>query len=506
MKRQNAELFIGIVARIGVDVGLVTRTLERVLSGFGYDTKEIKITDALAEIPSLASLPTIPIEERYKSRIQACNELRSKSGQADVMARLAVAGIKSARGAVDVDNPIVQRTAYIMNQLKRPEEGEFFRTLYGEHYVQVSCHETKDGRTRTLAERIAHSHAENPRPDAWEAAAADLMQTDESEERNLHGQRVRDAFPKSDVIVDAADRATVENQIGRFLRGLFGDPRVTPTREEYGMRLAETAALRSSDLSRQVGAAIMNAHSEIQALGCNEVPRSGGGTYWDSDPDDAREFQRGRDSNDERKREVLLDLAMRLRDIGIIGEHYSDNAKLASDLLNRQDDIVRESQIMDSLEYGRTIHAEMNAITDAARGGRSVRGGILYCNTFPCHNCAKHIVASGISEVVYSRPYPKSYARELFSDSIAIDSDCQDGRVQFRQFIGILGPIYDRIFSKGKWKSKDGTVPEFDARAASFVSQSPVPQYLKTEQVVVDGLRSTLIDAGFLADEKPPEA
>jgi cytidine deaminase len=251
------------------------------------------------------------------------------------------------------------------------------------------------------------------------------------------------------------------------------------------MQLANTAALRSSDLSRQVGAAIMNEHAEVQSLGCNEVPRTGGGTYWEESGNDAREFQLGEDSNDKLKREMLVDIANRMRDAGLIGDAYkNDDEALREALLNRDDEIIEGAQFLDSLEYGRTVHAEMNAITDAARNGHAVRGCVLYANTFPCHNCAKHIVAAGIAEVIYLRPYPKSYTGELFKDSITIDpSGSSEGTVPFRQFIGITGPIYERLFSKRRWKRGDGKVPPFNKREAPFIRRNPVPSYLEAEAV-----------------------
>jgi hypothetical protein len=48
------------------------------------------------------------------------------------------------------------------------------------------------------------------------------------------------------------------------------------------------------------------------------------------------------------------------------------------------------SSVMDLTEYGRIVHAEMCAICDAARVGRSVNGATLYCTTFPCHNCVRY--------------------------------------------------------------------------------------------------------------------
>jgi dCMP deaminase len=52
-----------------------------------------------------------------------------------------------------------------------------------------------------------------------------------------------------------------------------------------------------------------------------------------------------------------------------------------------------------------TVHAEQNAIADAARRGSSVEGCIAYVTHFPCINCAKILAASGIAEIRYRRDY-----------------------------------------------------------------------------------------------------
>lgn len=53
----------------------------------------------------------------------------------------------------------------------------------------------------------------------------------------------------------------------------------------------------------------------------------------------------------------------------------------------------------------RTIHAEQNAIAQAARFGIALQGATLYCTMLPCYNCAKLIVATGISEVISRNNY-----------------------------------------------------------------------------------------------------
>lgn len=53
----------------------------------------------------------------------------------------------------------------------------------------------------------------------------------------------------------------------------------------------------------------------------------------------------------------------------------------------------------------RTIHAEQNAITQAARNGISINGGTLYCHMTPCYTCAKMIINAGITRVVANLDY-----------------------------------------------------------------------------------------------------
>src|SRR5262249_20727507 len=112
------------------------------------------------------------------------------------------------------------------------------------------------------------------------------------------------------------------------------------------------------------------------------------------------------------------------------------------------------ARVFDVIEYFRSVHAEMAALVDAARRGISVRKGIMYATTFPCHECAKHIVAAGIKRVVYIEPYPKSRALELFEDAIALDQT-SDKRTTFESFGGIAPRKYPELFELGSLKRKD---------------------------------------------------
>ncbi len=137
------------------------------------------------------------------------------------------------------------------------------------------------------------------------------------------------------------------------------------------MFFAQASALRSLDLSRQVGAAIVTTDGDILATGCNEVPKYGGGLYWGEDRSRDRDLERGVDSNVTIKTELVEDAVRRLREAGWLVEdkkHRSDE-DLAKAALFGERAFFRDSKMFDVIEFGRAVHAEMAAITQAGRHG-----------------------------------------------------------------------------------------------------------------------------------------
>ncbi|MDL2258255.1 cytidine/deoxycytidylate deaminase family protein [Eubacteriales bacterium OttesenSCG-928-K08] len=63
------------------------------------------------------------------------------------------------------------------------------------------------------------------------------------------------------------------------------------------------------------------------------------------------------------------------------------------------------------------IHAEQNAIIQAAKLGVSIEGATLYCTHQPCVICAKMIVNAGIARVVYAEGYPDDFSLDIFSQA-----------------------------------------------------------------------------------------
>ena len=63
------------------------------------------------------------------------------------------------------------------------------------------------------------------------------------------------------------------------------------------------------------------------------------------------------------------------------------------------------------------VHAEQNAIIQAAKLGVSIEGATLYCTHQPCILCAKMIVNAGIVRVVYGEGYTDAFALEIFREA-----------------------------------------------------------------------------------------
>ncbi|MDO5022362.1 MAG: cytidine/deoxycytidylate deaminase family protein [Eubacteriales bacterium] len=76
------------------------------------------------------------------------------------------------------------------------------------------------------------------------------------------------------------------------------------------------------------------------------------------------------------------------------------------------------------------IHAEQNAIIQAAKLGISIDGSTLYCTHQPCSVCAKMIVNAGIKRVVFEQGYPDEFSLEFFKQSGVILEQYKVGTVK----------------------------------------------------------------------------
>lgn len=492
------ELFIGLVGGVGTDFDVLVSNLTNALNSVGYDTLEIRLSSLIRDLPKYSTLPTRPLDEHIKSHMKAGDEFRAECERNDAVALLGVGKIKDLR---ESQEKVSQGQAYLIRSLKNPEEVKTLRTIYGDSFYLVAAYSPISERRMFLTKGIAQTRNKYPASE-HEEVANNLIKTDQEELGAEHGQQSRDSIHRADAFVDMRDAQALERSVKRFIELLFGNTFHTPTKEEYGMFLAHAAALRSAELGRQVGAAITDREGEVLAVGCNEVPKAGGGLYWSYDKPDKREFHNKSDTSDEQKRNLISETLSFLRGAGWLKEEFAkqDDEMLLS-LATGPDHpaLPKDAKIRNVIEYGRAVHGEMAALTNAARKGVAVAGCTMFVTTFPCHLCARHIVSAGIAKVIYVEPYTKSLTEELYLDSISVDSECRDEtRIPFEPFVGVAPRQYQNLFTAGIRKSKDGKTIKFSREVAKLRYHEIPNVYTEAEVIEFKALTKIMRAKGII--------
>ncbi|MGH9517685.1 MAG: anti-phage dCTP deaminase [Terriglobales bacterium] len=510
------ELFIGLVGAVGTDLELVVRLLTDSLVAVRYTTKRTKAGDTsfrlaklLHTIDKYKGLRASPVDIYTDEHMSAGDDFRKVTELDDALALLAITEIMGERKdagerSLLVDN-VVPRRAYILRSLKNPRELETLRNVYDSAFYLVAAYSPHEARRDHLAKRIAESRSEYP-VDRHFDKAEHLIQRDQEEIGLPHGQNVRGIFHRADVFVDTTNSESLKRSVSRLVELLFGNTFHTPTRQEYAMFHAQASALRSSEPGRQVGAAIATDEGDIVSVGANEVPKAGGGLYWCGDTPDAREFSIAQavsepylESNQRHIRNLVADTIKHL-----INASWFDNQKAAlgiEQLVNLALDnpnpaLPAGAQIRTLTEFGRAVHAEMAALIDAARRGVSVKNCTMFVTTFPCHLCARHIVAAGIRKVVYIEPYAKSLAADLYPDSIAIEGGSND-KVVFEPFVGVSPRQYVKLFTMAPRKTDKGYISLFDPSLANLRYKGIPRVYLDNEDEQATILHNVMVKKGL---------
>lgn len=218
------------------------------------------------------------------------------------------------------------------------------------------------------------------------------------------------------------------------------------------------------------------------------MPKFGGGPYTadQKDPNSDRDkrcwnMEGGTCFNDREKR-LIADL---LIDVLVKKDLISQaNSETAVNL------VLGNSKVKDLIEFSRSIHAEVHAILGASQlSGDRIRGSSLYCNVYPCHSCARHIVAAGISEVFYIEPYRKSLATKLHYDAITED-DSDQNRVRILPYDGVAPTRFLKFFRVPQnSRKKDGKMIKVDPKKASPRVDKTLQALPELEALVVKELR-----------------
>jgi deoxycytidylate deaminase len=439
------EIVIGFVAPIGTDLGLVTTHLAESLSAYAYSSEIVQLSTL---IPVRGD--DIATHGRLRAAMDAGDALRERFRSADIVAAKAIVEMARRRSSAGRD----RRHAFILRTLKHEDEVALLRQTYGPRFVLVSVFDDENSRTEHLANTLKD---ESPGAKHVSSQVATLIERDDLDADNRYGQHVRDTFTKADYFLSLTQDVAVE--VARLVDLLFGFPFVTPSRDEVAMFQAFGASLRSADPGRQVGAVISNHEGQVIAVGSNEVPKAGGGEYWAGDDNDDRDFRRGYDFNKRQSHRAIKEFIEALAGDGLLSEPLlamTANERF-SEIVDEKRTSIKQSRLLALIEFGRVVHAEMSAITHAARNGTAIANSVLYTTAFPCHMCMRLIIASGITRVVYVDPYPKSLAFEMYFDSVEAGNG-NDKKVATEPYRGTSLRIYADVFKAiNRERTSDGT-------------------------------------------------
>ncbi len=134
--------------------------------------------------------------------------------------------------------------------------------------------------------------------------------------------------------------------------------------------------------------------------------------------------------------------------IDIFLEQYKENEDVDKEKIMEEIDFFPKKG--ESVKSGRrhelcrAVHAEQNAIIQAAVSGASIKGSTLYCTTYPCVVCAKMLINAEVEEIVYDGDYTDSLSENMLNQSA----------IKIRQFEGNKKERQETIISYLKEKEK----------------------------------------------------
>lgn len=465
------EVFIAIVGPAGAGCGTAAKILESFLDDSGFKVEIVKASTLIRQVALKYNL-VVPDESARKS-LDSVRVMQDRGDEIrlgteyglvedhSAVARLVVHEVAKRRATSqgsdfvgEAIEPDGSPRAFIIDSLRHPSEVFLLREIYGDAFflLGIVCDPAKrEKRIReNLFDRAKWSDA------SVKKEVADFLIRDEGAPQK-YGQHVSDTFQESDFFVDnsqdAGDDLSItgmNDQLRRFVNLVTQKTIVRPSIPETAMHQARSSQMRSACLSRQVGAALVDQSGNIVATGTNDVPRAGGGLYGETFASEGNTDSRCafRDSvycSSNRQQNLIIDELIDQFPTLIEGKERSQVAKQ-----------LRSTRLGGLIEFSRAVHAEMDAILSASISGTSPRACRMYVTTYPCHYCARHIVASGVDEVQFIEPYPKSKATDLHDDSITTDSvdwvppSSGGSHVLFRPFVGVAPRLYRRVFLKDR--------------------------------------------------------
>lgn len=253
-------------------------------------------------------------------------------------------------------------------------------------------------------------------------------------EDSRYGQQVQRCVDDADVVLDnaeyrsshAAAVRSLKQKISRYvdlMAGEAGEDVSFPSREEIIMTMAYAQAQGSCCLKRHVGAVIATESGNVIAGGFNENVEPMKPCY--------QEFQSCR--KDSMMVGQLENLTERYcPDCGKKIQEPEPPYRCGSCGISLKTVYFQDR----GMRWCTAMHAEVRALRNAS--GRQLDGAVLYSTTFPCYDCAKEMVQSGIKTLVYVEPYPDQDSVWYFKEY----------DFQVRPFEGVKARAFHRLYAR----------------------------------------------------------
>jgi deoxycytidylate deaminase len=304
-------------------------------------------------------------------------------------------------------------TLFVVEYFRNPYEVEFFRSRYAEFYL-ISISSPVENRMK----RVIHFSGNRDERD----------QGENKKTSELYKLDVRSCVLISDIALlnENKNDDTFENFIEKFMRffALIRSPGcIPPNDNELYMHLAYSHSLKSTCISRKVGAVITGPKGYIYGAGWNDVGEGqvGCGLRTKNDYREIEQIPKVSKQKDTDSFNELIE-----NEIGdyfcykdIMSKLYTEKKLTKIDepeiCENKCLEKIRNELGIKRLEYCRALHAEENALLQISKtGGMPVLGGTIYTTTYPCELCAKKLYQTGIRTIYFTEPYPESISEEVF--------------------------------------------------------------------------------------------
>ncbi len=210
------ELVFALVGAAGTRLADLSQELKAALANFGYHSVDIRLSGLLCNFVDWTNQIGTGEFDRIRHLQDVGNALRSRLVDGAALARAGIADIREKRAASSgsPDSP-ASAHAYILHQLKHPDEVDLLRQVYGSSFLLIAGHAPRAERVRHLSHLMARKEDQPGQVPRFEGKAIEVIDIDEKQDNDLW-QNTRDTYPKADFFANLG-LAAGEKEIRRFV-------------------------------------------------------------------------------------------------------------------------------------------------------------------------------------------------------------------------------------------------------------------------------------------------